>query len=90
MAEQNKTDHALRMKYLGVIGLLAELSPYVNKHIGEGADLYERIGEALDDATQIFPTMRVRKILERYDVSFVDVSASNAKTETGGSEHGQG
>ena len=71
MTEQER-NRLLEQRYLGVLGLLANLSPYVNQKIYEGEELHELIEDALRDAKELFPRLRVRRILNRFDVDFLE------------------
>lgn len=62
------TDHEMRSHYLGLLGLLAECSVYIRRNGPEGEELWETIGDALEDARRFVPTIRVRRILDRYEL----------------------
>lgn len=53
------------MKYLGVLGLLAEASPFVPE------PLRECMLEACQDGIEAVPGLRVRRVLDRIEVEVV-------------------
>ena len=67
--EPKKPDEGdLRQKYLGVLGLLANISVHVSNKTGEAEEYRALILEALEDAKAFFPKLRIRQILNRFEI----------------------
>lgn len=58
-------EQEMKMKYLGVLGLLCEASVYVPE------DVRECMENALQDAVDNLPNLRWKRILDRLDIEVV-------------------
>lgn len=56
-----------RMQYLGVLGFLCEHSVY----LGRDQEAMATIARILDDAKQVIPELRWRRVLDRFYIDFV-------------------
>ena len=54
------------MRYLGCLGLLADCAVYVPE------ELRERIEDAITDAEEAIPNLSWKRILNRYEIYFVE------------------
>jgi hypothetical protein len=59
-------DPVFRLHYLGLLGLISEASPWVDE------DTRDSMHSALEDAMRLDPSMRVRRVIDRFVISHVD------------------
>jgi hypothetical protein len=59
----------LRMQYLGVLNLLANISVYI--HGTEAPEFRALIQDALEDAQEIIPELRWKRIINRFELDLV-------------------
>lgn len=58
----------LRQQYLGALGLLGEISVHISNHTGDAEEHRALIAEALEAATILIPGLKVRRILNRFEI----------------------
>lgn len=60
-------EQRIEMQYVGVLAFLCEHSVYLGRQV-ESMEIIENI---LDDAKKVFPHMKWRRILDRFEIDFV-------------------
>jgi hypothetical protein len=61
----------MRMQYLGVLSLMAEMSVHLREG-SESDDFRGNIEQALTDAQKVVPRLRWRRVLNSFEVDLAD------------------